>query len=92
MSRHTLCEKVFELIKGYREEDMKTRILFPVMLVVLLCIPTLGSATIIPIGEPILGHSWTQVWVHWRQQWVIRWLDPGNRPTSNAHLRGSSCQ
>jgi hypothetical protein len=42
--RHTVCEKLFELIKIYREEEMKTRILFPVMLVALLCIPTLGSA------------------------------------------------
>ena len=39
---------------------MKTRNLFPVVMAALLCIPTLGSATIIPIGDPILGNSWMQ--------------------------------
>ena len=44
MRRHTLCEKVLELIKVYREEKMKTKILFSGILAALLCIPTLGSA------------------------------------------------
>ena len=60
---------------------MKTRILFPVMLVALLCIPTPGSATIIPVGEPILGNSWTQQFaagtISVSDSWEVDILTPG---------------